>query len=353
LLQEQVLKAAAELKGRKYAFDSTGKPIPITTIKSDTLPPFTYQPSLNVNSDPDMNKRGLSKKNAMGKKRGAIRVAGSRFVDHPPFIPTASLATTLSTHNVIPLSTGVVLQSGDVTREGPQRPDDPKRPSRKDFFQRQSLARSSLAANNTMGSILDTNGSISDASSWVDKPSDKPRGPPSSGLASLSMSTAAFSTSSNPRYKDIDPLEGARKVDPIEEGAKEDSLADSTPNDTIVKKGSMGLTGRKPIIAKPPGKPSDKQREIAGLLHGGPELQGPRDRLASHTLDSRRKITFAPQVLTGSNGSTSPKRSAAGLSSPTFSSESGKNNSFDGSSSSKGGTVKKERVDIVREIFQK
>lgn len=328
-MEMEVKRAAAELKGKNYAFDHTGRPILINKVNPDSLPPYAYQPGLTVNLDTssDLTKKQVKK----GKKK--IRVAGSRSVDHPQFVPTASLATALSSHTSIPLNPGVTLKSGETVREGPLRADDPKKPSRKDFFNKQALSSMSSLE---LGS---------ESMSW----NDKSQVQSSVATGNLSESGKVRTTSSTKggdrsgglvpkyRYQDIDPLEGGREI--INQSVSTVQIAEDEENaetEASYKRSVPGSHTRPAILQ--PVKPSEKQREIVGLLHGGPDLAGPRDRLSHQTLESRRKISFAPN-------STPIKNSDSSLGNLK------QNSVASMGSRSQGGSVKKERADIASEIF--
>mmetsp|Transcript_4114 Transcript_4114/g.6369 ORF Transcript_4114/g.6369 Transcript_4114/m.6369 type:complete len:558 (-) Transcript_4114:134-1807(-) len=340
-LEEEVQRAAAELKGKKYAFDQNGKPITISVVKPDSLPPYAYQPSLNVNTESSSDSLKKGKKT---KKK--IRVAGSRSVDHPQFLPTASLATALSSHASISLNPGVTLQSGDIIREGPVRSDDPKKPSRKEFFNRQAMARSTASS-------LDMSNRIDPSSPWYDSEGASPTVGSStdvmkSGGSMLStkdnVSASGFSTGA--RYKDIDPMEGARKISPQQdtESADVKTTENIESEDNSIKQRQYSRTTQPKRVVSQPIKPTQKQREIVSLLHGGTENAGPRDRISHHALESRRKITFAEQHLPRSLSPTGSLMQNSALSNG--------NDSLSATSHSvKGGSVKHERLDIAREIF--
>jgi hypothetical protein len=110
-----------------------------------------------------------------------------------------------------------------------------------------------------------------------------------------------------------------------------------------------------------PHKPTGKQKEIVGQLHGSQYLAGPRDRLSTFALDSRRKHLGSQSQSqgggtgtgtgTGDEGSGSVGYGAAAAAA-AFSSSSAVSATAAGAGAAAGGSVKRERADLVKEIFR-
>ena len=276
LMQEEVERAKEDLKGKNYTFDQNGQIVLIQPMKSEQLPPFAFNPSLNVNdthSSHNKKKSSVMGQQQQQKKKKKLRVAGTRGVeDQPTFVPTTSLATTIAdTTDEIFLNHGVAIQTNRMSKEGPPIPDDPNKPTRKEYFKRKISHTASLDSSwhdggDTMNASRED--SLRSNSYDLNDQSD-----------SFAEKSSTFTGGS--RYKDIDPLEGGRP--------KPQSLVNATPD------ASRGTTARSEDLSKKgkqkppvePTKPSSSQQASVSLLHGGPHMQGPRDRIPSQALHTR------------------------------------------------------------------
>lgn len=313
LLQEEVNRAAEDLKGKNYIFDQSGNVVLIQPLKSDQLPPFSFHPSLNVNNfdvDGDDKKRGFNKK----KKK--IRVAGSRSVedrsDKSLFIPTTSLATTIvSNSNDFQLNNGVAIETNTISKEGPPIPEDPRKPSRKDYFKKKTNFSSTFDSSQL---------------SWEDQLSPGNNTSPLMTTEITEMSKSSTFTGGN-RFKDVDPLEGGRVKQRESTSVSPTRVPVAPTTDEAPRK-----QGRQQPALEPT-KPSAAQQSTVNLLHGGSHKQGPRDRLASQILNTRaekkRYVVPARGLEHGGDAQSSALSSV--------------------NSALKSGTIKKERV--AREIF--
>lgn len=271
LLQDEVNRAAEDLKGKNYLFDQNGNIVVVQPIKSDQLPPFSFNPSLSVNNDAANPTEEPKKKTAGNttKRKKKIRVAGSRQVDESPdkplFVPTTSLATTIAgtSHEILP-NNGVAIETNKISKEGPPIPDDPRKPSRKEYFNRRNMASTSLDASWDEG--------------FTDSGVNNIDSPNSSGFNDPSPTDRTGSITSK-RYKDIDPLEGGR---PKRSDASEKKSSRPTSEGLQIETKS----GKQPPPIEPT-KPSPVQQSSIDLLHGGSHMQGPRERLAPQVLHSR------------------------------------------------------------------
>ena len=191
LLQEQLSRTSTELRGKKFAVDATGKAIGIAPIKSEALPPYSLFPSHNISSSAVTSNEkgtgaGAGTATGVGGKKGTrkrvskdqtLTTSASTSPSYPHFLPTPSLATSLSAHSSIPLAPGVSLKSkvilentnnaaatasgaqpasaqkvtsSPIVREGPNLPPDPKKLSRSEYFaKQQTISRMTSIASST------------------------------------------------------------------------------------------------------------------------------------------------------------------------------------------------------------
>jgi hypothetical protein len=340
LLRQEVEKAAVTLKGKKYAFDSAGKPITISNTKAEQLPPFAYEPVMSVHDEIDKQSSRNNNNNTSNlqpqKKQRKIRVAGSRTVEKN-FIPTTSLATTLSKHKDIMLNPGVSLVSDEGVREGPAPADDPRKPSRKQFFNKKlfsSTANAALSMDySTSPNSMPANSSLGGGSTY-EVPSGKDQ-----------LHGGAFTTSvSSGKYLDIDPTSGGKprilQSDSDNIGPHESARGNTEPRG-------------KQDPALGPRKRSEKAKKIMDKFTGGSDKAGPRERLPEPVVASRierRQVTNTVKLATESSVD-----SLESYNNYTSRSPDGDASSFGFSlkteTSKNKNTVKKERMDIVKELF--
>ena len=343
LMQEEVDRAKEDLKGKNYIFDQNGQIVVIQPLKSDQLPPFSFNPSLNVsNTDSTMHEDSKKKmsqpqqqQQQHQKKKKKLRVAGSRGVDDVSgamFVPTTSLATTIAgnSHD-IHLNNGVAIETTKLSKEGPPIPEDPRKPSRKDYFSRKAAAAmtTSLDASWDEGREGGTNdGSTVDSfhSGSLDNMNNDP---------SMSLVEKSSTFTGGSRFKDINPLEGGRPKPPPPSSSVSDthrsSHAASSSRRASEDTGKKG----KQQPALEPTKPTMQQQTTVNLLHGGSHMQGPRERLPSQILHKRadKKKYLVP----AKNSVAGEERDAQSY------------NSFDSSKKSTNGTIKKEH--LARDLF--
>lgn len=329
ILQEEVLKAQSHMKGKKYIIDLSGKAIQVNSTKPENLPPFAYEPQLNILFEENDVPR-KSKQQKGSKKK--LRVAGSRSVDKSNFLPTTSLATTLSKPNDIMLNPGVSLQTDQGIREGPISADDPKHPSRKQFFNKKVL---SLTASNELSSSSIVSGSIEFSKTIGDIPTGKDLQMMSENLNATSVSSAG----SLIRYSDIESTEGGRVRSKTSDSQKKEESTNP-----VIDYEAKG----KQEPPEPPMKPSSKQKHIVASLTGGDTKIKPRERLPENLVSTRteRRIQVTDKSdksethTIGSNRPNSPSNESISITNSIIS-ENSKGKSI----------VKAERLDIVREIF--
>lgn len=303
LLKEEVDRAAEDLKGKNYIFDQNGQIVMIQPLKSEQLPPFALNPSLNVNNtDSTIDHESRKKSTAMGggqqqtKKKKKIRVAGSRGVeDKALFTPTTSLATTIAGNTLdMHVNEGVAIETTKMSKEGPPIPDDPRKLSRKEYFSRKATAAATTSIDSTWGEESRNDDGLREDSFQTGS---------YDGHESSLMTGGSASLTGGNRFKDINPLEGGRpKPQPTStlssapETARSSQYGSSRrPSDDHGKKGKQ-----KPALE--PTKPSYQQQETVNLLHGGSHMQGPRDRLPSQVLHTRseKKKYIVPAKPNGS-----------------------------------------------------
>eukprot|EP01041_Mallomonas_annulata_P000561 gene561-1082_t len=284
LIQEEIDRVTKEMKGKKFTLDVDGKPVPVSQVEAARLPPFSYQLDLNItsgNTEPYTKpKEGLPK-----KKKQRIRVAGSRDIDNTYFVPSSSLATSLSGTNIV-LNPGVSIRTNETIREGPPPAEDPNKPSRKTYMRTQitqSQGHMGSSSGGGLGSYtLDSPGTFtaSNALQSLDNTSPQTRSP------STMLPQHSFRAN---RFVDIDPTEGGRKT---EEKKSESYVSD----DAELGLGPVVTMG-KPNPGKLPAKPSTSQDNVVKQLFGGVEQAGPRDRenpRAQVALSHRKRGPPAP-----------------------------------------------------------
>ena len=162
LLQEGIDQQVKDMKVKKYTIDRDGQVIPLAPVKPGSLPPYQVNPDTKVGNYKDRSNtsrsgsrggrsaggattaasnaestQGADGTAADGKGKRKIRVAGSRVVDAYTFLPSYTLADTLSStaEQVVPTS-GVSVQINDAKRNGPNVPSIPGKMSRKEYATR-------------------------------------------------------------------------------------------------------------------------------------------------------------------------------------------------------------------------
>ena len=297
LMQEEVDRAKEDLKGKNYIFDQNGQIVMIQPLKSDQLPAFSFNPSLNVSNSDSTHPDDFKKKAIVAhqqKKKKKLRVAGSRGVDdngdRAMFIPTSSLATTIAGNSKdMHLNYGVAIQTTKMSKDGPPIPEDPRKPTRKEYFNRKTTAAVSTS--------LDASWDEGDPNASKE---DSFQGSNSFDLNDPSMVSMEKSSTftGGSRFKDINPLEGGRPK-PI---ANTSSQMNPLPSPSSRR--SSEDTGKKGKQQPPvePTKPTPQQQTTVNLLHGGNHMQGPRDRLPSQVLHTRaeKKKYVIPAKSNGS-----------------------------------------------------
>lgn len=325
LIEEEIGRAAAELKGKKYIFDQDGKPLTISTVRPESLPPFVYAPELVITSESNDKKQ----RQTVAKKKKKIRVTGARSIEEPYFTPISSLATTFSgkAASSFELNPGVSQKVGESVRDGPPPPDDPRKPSRKDFFNKKLLSSTS-----TLNASQESAGDASAVAASTSEESLHETTPPPLSTGQLSMATIGS------RFKDVDATEGGRKI-------KRVTMQDDKEEGTSARAEMGHVPHGKQAPANLPLKPSLKQREIMDSLHGGSTSPGPRDRLAPGAKQSvQSKLSQKQALLSKTTGH---------ISNESFVNRKGSALENDSTMSvgKSGGVVKRERMDISRELF--
>lgn len=349
-IEETMLKAKKDFKGKKFILDSAGKPLLLAPIKPEALPPYAIPLGLNITNGTaaDLNRQrsashgpgshSSSSSDAAAttkRKKKTIRVAGSREVDESQFKASYSLASTLAgTENIPVVNPGVVVKSiSGPPKEGPALPEDNRRMSRKTYFNRQSSS-SQLGMNM---SRADTFGSLGTA-----------------GDQSLAIGFAEDDNSLLPasmvQFQDIDAFEGSRRVVPLEQG---DDLGD---RDDIGVKTTSGHVE----LGVLPSKPSWQQMQNVMQLTGGAGLLRDRDLPQNMKSPNERRHLPAPPVgQVSGHGLTSPGNIPVEKQGSTFQNSIASNDNRSLSkqqtksvtSKASQGTIKSERKDIIRQLF--
>ena len=216
LIQDQLETAKREMRGKKFVLDRYGKPIPLSTIPTETLPPYVETPLVAVKDEPrnsqtshsissQITGHGVSdndnKQSNMDKKR-VLRVAGHRSVDGGTFEPSITLASSLAgIDNVSKLGKGVSVHSITGSKEGEALPEHPEKMSMKAYMKAQTLANaySSNATTNTLGENSTT-------SFLRSAGNDDPL------LSGSMMSDGVNLARSIQLAADIDPIEGSKEI---------------------------------------------------------------------------------------------------------------------------------------------
>lgn len=333
LLQDQLNKASKDLRGKKFILDRYGQPIPIGSVDPKRLPALTTPLNLQVKEPTPSNASGRRTSNnsqrpgtqhldqqhqhqqhqqqqqqqQQQKKRQFVRVAGSRGVDEASFMPTLSLATTLSGVETIPkVNPGVVVRSTVAVKAGDTIAEDPKHVSRK--------ALQSRAQQQTQLGGLGGHSQIQNGSTYSSTASLHNRHPPQSLTVGFQDSAfqGADDEDDNGRVNvaaslaslpDFNPLEGSRKL----------AFADVSHD---LSDADLGLGpydgGASPSSHQQrlPQKPGARQEHNIRLLRGSPEHGKPKDRDAPkniHPVALRKHLPAPPLGQTTGHGLTLEK----------------------------------------------
>jgi len=346
VMQNEIDKAAKDLKGKKFVLNSDGVPITVVNVKAENLPPYAVPVGLNISTRKHESAEDpphVEETKSVPKKR-TIRVAGSREIDDNFFTAVTSLASTLSGGGNITLNPGVSMKSGDTgVREGPASVHDPKKVSRHMYMSKHKPSPSysqGLDDNTHDGygtSAYEGGPSIAEESYGTADTGHLPLEASGRGTANASVVSAVSMRSS--RFPDLDPTEGGKK-----------RAAPPPENPYVEQQQPPSLKNRQAVL---PTKPGSKQMENMHLLAGGQANPLPRDRMAPGAqIPATELKRLPPPVLgrsTGHGTMQSPDKSVntannsiAGNSYATAASSPSK---------SKGGYVKQARPDLTRELF--
>jgi len=284
-IQEEIDRVTKDIKGKKkFTLDVDGKPIQVASVDPERLPPFSYKLGLNITNGSSSVDNSKPKDMMPRRRKGKVRVAGSRDVDESYFVASASLTNSLSTTNIV-LGAGVSLKTDDTVREGPAVAEDPTRPSRKTFLRaRQTGTYTALGSYNDTGGSAENTGGLG-----LDK-----LGPLSKDTTgSLRKEGSLLSTQSfrEKKFVDFNPTEGGRKKEEPEPPPPVDEFAEL----------GLGpvLTMGKPNPAKLPGKPTQSQGQVVKRMFGGADKAGPRDRETPLVLQNLSHRKFGPPPPAG------------------------------------------------------
>lgn len=352
-MQEQIAKTAKDLRGKKFILDRYGQPIILGNVDPKRLPALTTAPNLQVKeglSGPqgDVSSRSQSRgghhgakvsprtqrieeeqaaiaqmrqqhgqnppgANVDGKKRQFVRVAGSRGVDEASFLPTLSLATTLSGVEHIPrVNPGVIVRSKTSTKAGETISEDPKHISRKTLLAKTAqqqqlggLSQSSLNSNG--GSAMFSPGTRSQQGLTVGFQESSFMGANGQDVIDVQASIDSL--------PNFNPLEGSRKVVRVNEVRDwTDAELGIGPYDSQTSSHAMGGDPSSPDSRmsqnKIPQKPSDRQEHNIRLLRGSPDKGKPKDRDQPknvHPVAQRKHLPAPPLGHTTGHGLTIEK----------------------------------------------
>ncbi len=352
-LQLEVERIAKESKGKKFTFDASGKPIYIQPLKAEKLQPFSVPLDLTISNKVEEGARPVSDgaSAAKGKKGKKTRIVGARDVESSYFTATNSLATSLvgSEPAVQP---GVRMRMGETVRVGPDLPDDPKRQVRAAF-----LSRGSSQSAGAEASLV-----VARENEFENEDSQE------LGLGGEGSVDALPLSMLREKYKDVDPLEGGRRIGPSQGEVGGFGGGGSTSGGSQ-ELGGQAVPSKSSSAAERetryPSKPSAVQQQNIRQLTGGDSNPGLRDR--GTPLQMKAPATFKkgpappPGMVSrlqadsiGIGGPDSPSRSHGGIEGgPGLL---GKSQASVGSVGSKkargkGGAVKQERSDLTRALF--
>jgi hypothetical protein len=346
VLKEEIGKAQKSLKGKnvKFVIDKEGNLLTVDPVKPESLPPFAVPLGTNISEGSrDLDEGGGSRRSVSGKK-APLRVAGAPSVPAEDLYFKASntLASTLAGGETIAvLQPGVSVQSGETVRAGPEPLPDPKKPSRKEYMR--SGAASTLGFEDASYLDSPTSSAVLRAP-LLDSPNAD-----DSFVTNISVPPS----SSGFRLPDIDVMEGSRRIFPLD---SVQSPGEENDEETATM-GSSNLQGLS--ASRLPMKPSDKQKHIVSLIHGGPDVGGNRDRDSPISMvppPARIKLPAPPIGHTTGHGmapvmgSPLERGSAASFASASYASSKAKISVPSKASLNPGGVIKKERPDIARQI---
>ncbi len=291
ILQDQLLKAAKDVRGKKFTLDRYGQPVIIGKVDPHSLPSFTTSLQHSVKGEEDFPKGrndpfDESNPGNKQKKKQFVRVAGSRGVEENSFQPTLSLATSLSGVDSIPkINAGITIKSKTAVKSGDAVPEDPKHMSKKTYLSK------------TINVVPSSNNEefLSQYSSQKPVSNTKLKQNPKSDRATAKATVLNESFLKNmDSLPDIDPLEGSRSIAFVEKpfGPSDDELG-LGPTKTL------GRT-QKAVL---PNKPTPQQRANIDLLSGSPENGKPRDRdMPMNMKSAAQKKHLPPPPLGFSTG---------------------------------------------------
>jgi hypothetical protein len=261
-MEEQLAKAAKEARGKKFLLDRYGQTVILGKLDPSSLPPFTTAPQTLIKEEGAGGRGKHSKdpghgKDAEGKKKRFVRVAGSRGVDEASFQPNLSLASTLTGMEAIPkLNPGVSIKSKIGERSGDPVPEDARRISKKTYLAKTTPIQPSISQIDD----YESNGT----EGYRRNGSNDPKGTAKKKTIRFDGSVKSLDV-----LPDIDPLEGSRKI------VRENNAYDLSDDDLGL--GPINSKGLSPAMVLPK-KPNDKQRLGVELLVQSPDGGKPKDR---------------------------------------------------------------------------
>lgn len=358
LLQEQIAKTAKDLRGKKFILDRYGQPIVLGSVDPKRLPALTTAPNLAVKegghvAPGDVSSRSHSRggglhhhhgkisprtqkieeeqaaialmrqqhgqaapggdPNGGNKKRQFVRVAGSRGVDEASFMPTLSLATTLSGVEHIPrVNPGVIVRSKTSTKAGDTISEDPKHISRKTLLAKTATQPPLGGLSQTSLSGVGGGGSTSLFSPGTRSQQGLTVGFQESSYAP-DLADVQASIDSLP---DFNRLEGSRKVVRVDEvrdwtdaelglGPYEPPSSSSQTSSQVLGGGGPASPDSRVSQGKLPQKPTERQDQNIRLLRGSPDKGKPKDRDQPknvHPVAQRKHLPAPPLGHTTGHG---------------------------------------------------
>lgn len=291
LLQDQLSKAAKDVRGKKFTLDRYGQPVIIGKVDPNSLPSFTTSLYHSVKAEEDIPKGRndpFDEANAANKqkKKQFIRVAGSRGVEENSFQPTLSLATSLSGVESIPkINAGITIKSKSAVKSGDAVQEDPKHMSKKTYLSK-TINVVPASNNEEFLSQYSSQKQVSGMKSKQNQKSDKV-------AAKATVVNEAFLKNIE-SLPDIDALEGSRSV------VFEEKTFD--PSDDELGLGPTKSIGRT-LKAVLPNKPTPQQRANIDLLSGSSDNGKPRDRdMPMNMKSAAQKKHLPPPPLGFSTG---------------------------------------------------
>jgi hypothetical protein len=355
LLQEQFAKTAKDLRGKKFILDRYGQPIILGNFDPKRLPALTTAPHLQVKEGPTGRRGDVSSRSQQSaggyyhpkvsprtqkieeeqaaislmrqqhghlppgatkdQKRQFIRVAGSRGVDEASFMPTVSLATTLSGVDHIPrVNPGVIVRSKTSSKAGEAVVEDAKHISRKTLLAKTSpqqqlggLSQASVMSPVGSSSMFSPGNRSQQGLTVGFQESSFVAGPNGQDLPDVQVSIDSL--------PDFNRLEGSRKIVRVDETRDwTDAELGIGPYDPAMSQTSSKAGGQSPDSrmsqSKLPQKPSGRQEHNIRLLRGSPDKGKPKDRdqpKSIHPVAQRRHLPAPPLGQTMGHGLTIDK----------------------------------------------